>query len=368
MNTSTIPKRLNLKAGEWIEVRSREEVLSTLDARGCHESTPFMPEMLQYCGRKFRVYRRADKTCDPAHEPWSIRRVRDSVHLEDLRCDGQAHGGCQAGCLIFWKEIWLKRAGKDVISADNLGTKQPPSATSGLFTVEQLLSANSSQDSQGETVYSCQATTIRDYTTPMAAWDPRQYIRDLTSGNLSTGLGDGSFGNRLLELVLGTIRLFRALTISIFNLVPRRIKGAAYPFVIGSLEKTPVETLNLQPGEIVQVRSKEEIIATLDKHNRNRGMLFDGEMLPYCGGLYRVLRRVDHILDERTGKMVYMKSPCIILDGAVCQSDYHRLCPRAIYPYWRENWLKRVTNSTVLESEKSSQACEHAPAGSTAVC
>ena len=30
------------------------------------------------------------------------------------------------------------------------------------------------------------------------------------------------------------------------------------------------------------------------------------------------------------------------LDGVVCRGDYHRSCPRAIYPYWREAWLKRV--------------------------
>jgi hypothetical protein len=65
-------------------------------------------------------------------------------------------------------------------------------------------------------------------------------------------------------------------------------------------------------------------------------------MLRYCGGIYRVLRRVDRIIDEKTGKMVNMKRPCIVLEGVVCQSDFHRLCPRAIYPYWRENWLKRV--------------------------
>jgi hypothetical protein len=26
----------------------------------------------------------------------------------------------------------------------------------------------------------------------------------------------------------------------------------------------------------------------------------------------------------------------------ICTSDYHRLCPRGIYPYWREIWLERV--------------------------
>lgn len=356
MNRSTLPEKLNLKAGEWIEVRSREEILSTLDDRGCHQKTPFMPEMLQYCGKRFRVYKRADKTCDPAHEPWSIRRLRDTVHLEGLRCDGQAHGGCQAACLIFWKEIWLKRADANLLPVENVQSGLN-SAQKAFFPVEQLLAVSSSVDSQGDTVYSCQATSIRDYTFAMAPWDPRQYVRDLISGNLNTGLSDGSFGNRLLEFVLGLFTLVRALTISLFNLVPRRIKGPAYPFVVGTLEKTPVETLGLQGGEFVEVRSREEIVATLDRHNRNRGMLFDGEMLPYCGGIYRVLRRVDHIIDERSGKMMYMKSPCIILDGAICRSDYHRLCPRAIYPYWRENWLKRASNAAI-QTQQATETCE----------
>jgi hypothetical protein len=133
-----------------------------------------------------------------------------------------------------------------------------------------------------------------------------------------------------------------------------------YPFVAGRLEKTHVEMLDLQPAELVRVRSKEEIIATLDKNNRNRGLLFDSEMLPYCGGIYRVLRRVNHIIDEKTGKMMDMKYPCIVLEGVFCRSDYHRLCPKAIYSYWRENWLIRVSPSVMssLPPQQELESCQ----------
>lgn len=361
MNKSNSARKLNLKAGEWIEVRSQEEILATLDQFGRFENAPYMAEMFHYCGHKFRVSKRADKTCDPAHEPWSIRRVKNCVHLQDLRCDGQAHGGCQAGCLIFWKEAWLKRADNNVVSAEHLWQSgKNPGSRSGRWSVETVTAAGQSTNAEGETIYSCQATELRNYTSEMAAWDPRQYVRDLTSGNLSTGLAGDSFGNQMLELLLGLIRLFRSLIISLFNLIPRRLKGPAYPFLVGALENTPKATLDLQPGELVQVRSREEIVATLDKHNRNRGMLFDGEMLPYCGGIYRVLRRVHHIIDERSGKMVNMKSPCIVLEGVVCQSDFHRLCPRAIYPYWRENWLRRAaTAGKSAPTECAVETCEH---------
>jgi len=96
-----------LRAGDWVEVKSKEEILVTLDKKGQLEKLPFMPQMFQYCGKRFKVYKSAHKTCDTVNPIRSLR-VADVVHL-DLRCDGEAYGGCQAGCLIFWKTAWLKR-------------------------------------------------------------------------------------------------------------------------------------------------------------------------------------------------------------------------------------------------------------------
>ena len=48
--------------------------------------------------------RPATQSIGPAGGAW-----RMAVHLDETRCDGQGHGGCQAGCLLFWKEAWLKR-------------------------------------------------------------------------------------------------------------------------------------------------------------------------------------------------------------------------------------------------------------------
>jgi hypothetical protein len=48
---------LGLRAKDWVEVRSAEEILATLDEHGCLDTLPFMPEMLQYCRKKFHVYK-----------------------------------------------------------------------------------------------------------------------------------------------------------------------------------------------------------------------------------------------------------------------------------------------------------------------
>jgi hypothetical protein len=59
-------------------------------------------------------------------------------------------------------------------------------------------------------------------------------------------------------------------------------------------------------------------------------------------GTFRVLKRVKQIIDEKNGKMLRTKSSCIILDGSACAADYYKLCPRAIYHYWREGWPDRL--------------------------
>jgi hypothetical protein len=74
-------------------------------------------------------------------------------------------------------------------------------------------------------------------------------------------------------------------------------------------------------------------------------MSFDKEMVPYCGQTLRVLKRVNKIIDEKSGKMLQLKNPCIVLDGSICRSRYSEcrmFCPRAIYCYWREIWLERA--------------------------
>ena len=94
------------RAGDWVEVLSKEEILGTLDKNGRLDELPFMPQMFKYCGQRFRIYKTAYKTCDRRGH-YTGRRLRDGYHL-NLRCDGLAYGGCLAGCLIFWKSAWLK--------------------------------------------------------------------------------------------------------------------------------------------------------------------------------------------------------------------------------------------------------------------
>jgi hypothetical protein len=341
---SSEPTVLNLRVGELVEVRSELEILATLDENGELENLPFMPEMLQFCGQQFRVGKLALKLCDTIN--WTgMYRMQHAVHLQGVRCDGQAHGGCQAGCLVYWKEAWLKRVEADGPEPGADGAE--PGGAPAASQQEQLprctrieLVARAHRHGvaalSGEETFTCQATElIRAAPERIPSWDLRQYLLDIRSGNATT---------------LATIR---SVCVGLFNefqdlsrkVLPERLRlwgGKRFPFIEGKLKKTPEASLGLERGELVRVKSKEAIVQTLDVHNGNRGMSFDAEMLKYCGRQARVLRRVEQIIDERSGKMMRFKNPCIVLEDVICTSDYHRLCPRSIYPYWREIWLERV--------------------------
>src|SRR5215472_4833161 len=98
----------SLLVGDLVQVRSLQEIKDTLDESGSIDGLPFMEEMAAFCGQRFRVFRCVDKIFDYGRSA-RLRRIEDVVLLTGLRCDGSAHGGCQAGCSLLWKTAWVTR-------------------------------------------------------------------------------------------------------------------------------------------------------------------------------------------------------------------------------------------------------------------
>ena len=324
------PGQLDLRAGELVEILSRDEILATLDSRGELDSLPFMPEMEAWCGQRVRVYRRVDKIFD-----WitvsGLRRMSDTVILEGLRCDGCYHAGCQADCPTLWKEAWLRRA-----------TKKPkPPVTPAAATVQlDLRQFTTRVDAEtSETRFVCQLSKLPEATTPTRWNDPQNLLRELFSGNVRPG------------------PFFTFIAIFAFNAAQKRRGGVVFPILAHSQSKiSPHEVLNIQPGELVRIKSKSEIEQTLDVNFKNRGLWFDKEMTRFCGGEYRVLARVDHQIDERTGKMVTFKTPCITLEGVTATGEYFEFAPLDERIYWREIWVERVAAGTKSGSQPEANA------------
>jgi hypothetical protein len=109
-----------------------------------------------------------------------------------------------------------------------------------------------------------------------------------------------------------------------------------------SNQGTPSETLDLQPGEWVEVKSEAEILATLDEKGNNKGLHWMRNMRDFCGKKFRVYKRLERILIESTGECRKMKNT-VLLEGVTCDGEEWYGCDRSCYHFWREVWLKRVS-------------------------
>jgi hypothetical protein len=302
--------------------------MATLDENGALEATPFMPEMAQYAGRRFQIVKSAHKTCDPTgsfqpHSMSQLRRMPDAVHLA-TRCDGAAHDGCEARCLLFWKKAWLG-------PVDGSGSGETSPAPAEGIDLSRLRAATRRTTKSGELRYRCQLTEIVPATTPLPILELRQYFEDVSSGNVS-----------LVDLVCEFARAYvSAIVRKALALAGRG--GSRY----AARMLATAAKLDLQVGERVQVRPAKEILATLNADRKNRGLAFEQEMLRHCGCTYRVLARVSRIIDEKSGRMITLPNECIALEGVTCHGldKCRRLfCPREPYFYWREAWLRRAND------------------------
>lgn len=101
------------------------------------------------------------------------------------------------------------------------------------------------------------------------------------------------------------------------------------------------DVLDLEPGELVEVKPVEEIMATLDKSRKCKGLLWMTGMRKFCGKRYRVLKKVERILLESNGELRKMRNT-VLLDGVMCDGNEFSGCDRACFHFWREAWLTRA--------------------------
>ena len=175
---TTIPDAthvLDLRSGDVVRVRSAEEIFATLDDRGMLDGLPFMPEMLKYCGRTLPVTERADKTCAG---DGVVRRMYNTVHLQRIRCDGSVHDGCQAACLMFWKEAWLERVEEPTARRDARRAPDELSDEAQTY-LDDVLRPGTTYETEAGTRYRCQATDVLTASDTLRFRQANQFVRDL---------------------------------------------------------------------------------------------------------------------------------------------------------------------------------------------
>jgi hypothetical protein len=303
-----------LRPGDYVRVRPRHEIETTLDGQKTMAGLPFMAEMEPYCGGIFQVHRRVNHINDMRNKT-GLRRLQDVVTLTEVRCSGSAHDGCEAECQILWKDAWLRR----LHTRQRVGATQRQAETA--FACCQIASPETV-----ERTYSCQMTALWEASQPMSQIDIKQDLQALIVGNVDTA--------GFLVVILTRI----------FNIVQQLRGGAGYPYMptYPSKGQSPTTNISFDRGDAVVIRTKDEIAGTL-VNGRNKGLWFDRDMVRFCGRPAIVRRRVNRIIHEATGKMVVMKTPCLTLEGVVATGEFLKLCPQQEYIFWREVWLTRST-------------------------
>jgi hypothetical protein len=300
-----------LRPGDLVEVKAPEEILQTLNAEGTLDHLPFMPEMIEFCGRKFRVSMQALTVCFSGPGTRRAFKTDDVVTLDNIRCSGAAHDGCQKACAILWREAWLRRVENPAvqIKLDLAGSQRLRARLRTII---------------GKT-YFCQASELAKVTYILSRWE--------RLGKYFNGLRAGNFSAR---------EMARSIMIWLFWKARRGLLGV-YPH--GRNKSTPVESLNLQPGEWVEVKSIDSIAETLNESGSNRGLSFFGGMHLFCGKRYRVKGRLDRIIVDGTGEMRKLNNT-VFLEDSTCKCAYLGFgmggCSRCEFAYWREIWLRRT--------------------------
>jgi hypothetical protein len=310
-----------LRPGDSVEVKSPAEILQTLDSAGTVDKLPFMPEMVEFCGRRFRVSKRVVKTCYYGTSS-GMRKfpAEDVVLLEGLRCSGAAHDGCQKACTIFWREAWLRRVEGPSTISSSMDADSSKQLRSRLKTLT------------GPATYFCQASEILNATSDLSRWERfGKCFSEVRAGNC------------------GVLEMLKRMSIWLFWRIRKIFLGA---YAHGSQKSTPVESLNLRSGELIEIKPLASISKTLDERAHNRGLYFTPAMGGLCGEQYRVECKPEKIIVDGTGQMRQLRNT-VFLEGSHCgcASVAFGGCPRGEFAYWREIWLRRTSTADASECE-----------------
>lgn len=99
---------ISFTRGDLVRVRSREEILSTLDPFKELKGCAFLPDMYQYCGTTQHVLKSMQFFLD--ERDYKVKKVRGVILLENVICNGTpTFGECDRCCFLFWREEWLEK-------------------------------------------------------------------------------------------------------------------------------------------------------------------------------------------------------------------------------------------------------------------
>lgn len=100
----------NIRPGEWIKVRSKDEIRRTLNDRERCKGLRFIDEMYEHCGQTYKVLKVVDYFFNEKRQ--KMYRPRNTVILDGVVCSGKQllyKVSCDRNCFFFWSVAWLEK-------------------------------------------------------------------------------------------------------------------------------------------------------------------------------------------------------------------------------------------------------------------
>lgn len=99
--------------------------------------------------------------------------------------------------------------------------------------------------------------------------------------------------------------------------------------------------VELEKGDLVRVRSLEDIKQTLDYRGFTKGCMFMGQMAQFCDHEFQVAGKVVKFFDEARCRTLKCKN-LVVLDGVYCNGESVGGCDRKCFLFWRAEWLEKI--------------------------
>lgn len=100
---------LGLQPGDWVRIKSADEVTATLGPNGKNRGLSFEPEMTRHVGRTYQVDYVVERII--LEESGRMAKLTRTVALKAVTCQGLCAKNCPRNNPLFWREAWLERVG-----------------------------------------------------------------------------------------------------------------------------------------------------------------------------------------------------------------------------------------------------------------
>src|SRR3989304_8735342 len=99
-----------IKRGDTVRVKSKNEIDKTLDCRGKYKGCSFVGRMYEHCGKTYKVFKEVEYFYDEAKQ--KTCKSKNIVLLEGALCNGHQRlffRSCDRSCFYFWHKEWIER-------------------------------------------------------------------------------------------------------------------------------------------------------------------------------------------------------------------------------------------------------------------